>query len=240
MRTTLHSQGVWALPVILLRGRCRYLWMPMFVIGGLYGLMVFLSVFGVWAKQTCTCGCFLCLSSCLSVITMVLEVTVAILTLTVKSKVIKALCEKVQKGSWKPSEEKCVEKSGVGPALGLDDGSGDGSGGGSGDAWHKATEAIDFYEHWSKIIAYVLFGMAFLHLCRTIMGRYVQPDRSELDEPLNSYYSSSSRESVEAMRSRNKFTRSREAALRDGAPMSGGLDESGEVNLEGKSSCVIS
>merc|ERR1719198_2183274 len=54
--------------------------MPTFVIGGLLALMVFLSAFGVWAKQTCTCGCFLGLSSCLSVLTMLLELTFAILT----------------------------------------------------------------------------------------------------------------------------------------------------------------
>ena len=40
---------------------CRYLWLPMFAIGGLLFLTVFLSVFGVWAKQN-GCGCFLGLS----------------------------------------------------------------------------------------------------------------------------------------------------------------------------------
>merc|ERR1711871_397639 len=183
-------------------------------------------------KQTCECGCFLGLSSCLSTVTMLLELTVAILTLTAKSSVIKSLCEKVQKGVWSDSDQKCMKKSGV--ALDFDDSSG--SGGGHIDPWHEAQTGIEYYERWSSIIAYVLFGMAFLHLCRTIMGCYVQPDQSELDVPL--YMNISSRDAVDAARQRNKWTRNREAAMRDGAPA--GVDDSGEINIQDKSSCVIS
>lgn len=213
-----------------------YLWMPTFVIGGLLGLMVFLSAFGAWAKQACNCGCFLGLSSCLGIVTMLLELTFAILTLAAKDQVLAAFCKKIAGSTWDSTGKQCTTAGAPSDALGFDDGSGSGGGGHHPDG-HKVTQdVLKDYQQWSDIIAYVLFGLAFLHLCRFIMGRYVEPDRSELDAPLNW---NSSRDDVENIRARNRFMRSQEAAMRDGQPMSR-VDESGEIMIKDESSCVIS
>ena len=213
-------------------GCCRYLWMPTFVIGGLLGLMVFLSAFGTWAKQTCDCGCLLGLSSCLGIVTMLLELTFAILTLAAKDQVLAAFCKKIAGSTWDSKGKQCTTAKAPSDALYFDDGSGSG---GSHPDGHKVTQDIlTDYQQWSDIIAYVLFGLAFLHLCRFIMGRYVQKFRSELDQPLNWR---SSRDDVENIRARNRYMRSQEAAMRDGTPMS---HVSGEVNIKEESSCVIS
>lgn len=210
--------------------------MPTFVIGGLLALMVFLSAFGVWAKQTCTCGCFLGLSSCLSVLTMLLELTFAILTLTARDQVLQAACKKVKDSHWDSAKKQCISAS-PSAALGFEDGSGSGGGDNHSPA-HLTENILEDYKKWSDIIAYVLFGLSFLHLCRFIMGRYVQPEMSELGDPLNASFKSS-RDDVENMRARNRFMRSQEAAMRDGTQMSG-VDESGEVFIKEESSCVIS
>lgn len=210
--------------------------MPTFVIGGLLALMVFLSVFGVWAKQTCTCGCFLGLSSCLAIVTMLLELTFAILTLTARDKVLEAACNKIAGSKWNQATTQCISST-PSAALGFDDGSGSG-GGDHHDPKQLTDDILTDYKKWSNIIAYILFGLAFLHLCRFIMGRYVEPERSEFDTPLNSSYKNS-RDDVENIRARNRFMRSQEAAMREGTPMSG-VNESGEVLIKEESSCVIS
>lgn len=105
----------------------------MFAIGGLLFLTVFLSVFGVWAKQN-GCGCFLGLSSCLGILTMLLEATVAILTLTAKDKVVDTLCTKVIKGVWNKATHVCDQDGTAAPTHDelLEDADSDGSGSGDG------------------------------------------------------------------------------------------------------------
>ena len=53
---------------------------------------------------------------------------------------------------------------------------------------HSGSETVDQilkdYQDYSNIIAYVLFGLAFLLLVRFLMGRYVSEDESELEEQL--------------------------------------------------------
>ena len=137
--------------------------MPTFVIGGLLGLMVFLSAFGAWAKQACNCGCFLGLSSCLGIVTMLLELTFAILTLAAKDQVLAAFCKKIAGSAWDSTGKQCTTAGAPSDALGFDDGSGSGGGGHHPDG-HKVTQyVLKDYQQWSDIIAYVLFGLAFLH-----------------------------------------------------------------------------
>lgn len=95
-----------------------------------------------------------------------------------------------------------------------------------------------FQEKYSDIIAYVLFGLAFLQLCRFLVGRYVDKEHSDLDQPL--YDSRSSRERVDDMRQRNRYVRQQEQAMMEGRPMAATAGES-SINVdEGGSSCVIS
>ena len=203
------------------------------------GLIVFLSAFGVWAKQSCKCGCLIGLSSCFGILAMLLELTLAIVTLTAKDKAVQALCTKVLKGTWDASAKQCQETNDS-LAAGVFDGSGSGGGDpGKPDAKKMTGDVIADYQKYAPIIAYVLFGLAFLQLCRFLMGRYVEPEMSDLDTPLNSSFKVSSRDNVEDIRARNRYVRSQEAAMKEGRPMAPGADPD-EINIKEESSCVIS
>ena len=60
---------------------------------------------GMWAKRN-GCGCFLGLSSFLGALVLLLELVLAILTLTVRTKVLQMLCEKVEKLELRSLEDR--------------------------------------------------------------------------------------------------------------------------------------
>ena len=68
---------------------------------------------GMWAKRN-GCGCFLGLSSFLGALVLLLELVLAILTLTARAKVLQMLCEKVVCKNKEPADCKWVPPVGSG------------------------------------------------------------------------------------------------------------------------------
>ena len=198
---------------------------------------------GMWAKRN-GCGCFLGLSSFLGALVLLLELVLAILTLTVRAKVLQMLCEKVVCKNKEQADCKWD------PPVGSDDGhckSDDGlfeagsTGGGTPSGSETLNKILEDYQHYSNIIAYVLFGLAFLQLVRFLMGRYVSEDESELEEQLRQQQNRQrTSERVSEIRQRNRYMRQQEAAMMEGRPLDGPGDGSGgDIQVEEPSKCAV-
>ena len=195
----------------------------------------------MWAKRN-GCGCFLGLSSFLGALVLLLELVLAILTLTVRTKVLEMLCEKVVCKNKEQADCKWE------PPVGSDDGhckSDDGLFEAGSSGGHSGSETLDKilkdYQDYSKIIAYVLFGLAFLQLVRFLMGRYVSEDESELEEQLwQQQNRQRTSERVSEIRQRNRYMRQQEAAMMEGRPLDGPGDGSGgDIQVEEPSKCAV-
>ena len=195
----------------------------------------------MWAKRN-GCGCFLGLSSFLGALVLLLELVLAILTLTVRTKVLQMLCEKVVCKNKEQADCKWD------PPVGSDDGhckSDDGLFEAGSSGGHSGSETVDQilkdYQDYSNIIAYVLFGLAFLQLVRFLMGRYVSEDESELEEQLwQQQNRQRTSERVSEIRQRNRYMRQQEAAMMEGRPLDGPGDGSGgDIQVEEPSKCAV-
>ena len=195
----------------------------------------------MWAKRN-GCGCFLGLSSFLGALVLLLELVLAILTLFARAKVLQMLCEKVVCKNKKQADCKWD------PPVGSDDGhckSDDGLFEAGSSGGHSGSETVDQilkdYQDYSKIIAYVLFGLAFLQLVRFLMGRYVSEDESELEEQLwQQQNRQRTSERVSEIRQRNRYMRQQEAAMMEGRPLDGPGDGSGgDIQVEEPSKCTV-
>ena len=197
----------------------------------------------MWAKRN-GCGCFLGLSSFLGALVLLLELVLAILTLTARAKVLQMLCEKVVCKNKEQADCKWV------PPVGSGDGhckSDDGlfeagsTGGGTPSGSETLDKILKDYQDYSKIIAYVLFGLAFLQLVRFLMGRYVSEDESELEEQLwQQQNRQRTSERVSEIRQRNRYMRQQEAAMMEGRPLDGPGDGSGgDIQVEEPSKCAV-
>ena len=195
----------------------------------------------MWAKRN-GCGCFLGLSSFLGALVLLLELVLAILTLTVRTKVLQMLCEKVVCKNKEQADCKWH------PPVGSDDGhckSDDGLFEAGSSGGHSGSETVDQilkdYQDYSNIIAYVLFGLAFLQLVRFLMGRYVSEDESELEEQLwQQQNRQRTSERVSEIRQRNRYMRQQEAAMMEGRPLDGPGDGSGgDIQVEEPSKCAV-